>query len=755
MSDFTRASLVAAALLAAAAPGASGAQEPAAPAGPAQTAPQAGGVEAAPQPARPETAPRPAAEAEAGPAQPSPAAPEAAAAARGAELGEDIVVTATRSPRPARDLPADVTVMTREEIERNPGKVVDELLRPLPEFSTFRRSSSVAADPTSSGVSLRGVGPSAASRSLVLRDGVPANDAFKDNIWWRAMPPLGIQRIEVVPGGGSALYGNYALAGVTQVISRPITQSTVDGLAEYGSFNTGRLSAWGSDRWGPVGGALEADLFDTDGYYVVAPYARGPVDTPAPSKHAVGSGRLEAEAARDLLLTAGGSFFYQDYNGGTQYTTAAVRRWELVAGARWAPGAVGTLDLSLSGHLLEFFQDRARIINNRSQEFLAGRQYVPANDLGASLTWRSKPLSLGGTHELVAGADARWIDGHVEEALYPAAVTPTSVLQRNGGGKQQLYGVFAGDVYDVSPAVQLTAALRYDSWANLDGYRYQEYGPGGSAPTTTRYPDRTDGQLDPRLGLRVRPLDWLTLRGAGYHAFRAPTLDELYRPFQVGTVLTYSNPALGPETLWGWEVGLDVAAAAGLSAGATGFWNELQDPVLNVTCPGPPGIQIDPVTTCTAPNRQKQNLGQARIRGVEAKAAWRFASSWSLGAAWLFVDSRVTDAPGNPQLVGKELPQDPRNRGNLTLAFDDPRLLTVSAQATYTGKQYEDDLNTLPMWEVVLVDLYAAWHATRFLDVYAAVQNVFDVTYLVGRAGVDTVGQPRFIHGGVRVSFGP
>ncbi len=73
----------------------------------------------------------------------------------------------------------------------------------------------------------------------------------------------------------------------------------------------------------------------------------------------------------------------------------------------------------------------------------------------------------------------------------------------------------------------------------------------------------------------------------------------------------------------------------------------------------------------------------------------------------------------------------------------------------HTDKQYEDDLNTLPMWEVFLVDLYAAWHATRFLDVYAAVQNLFDVTYVVGRAGVDTVGQPRFIHGGVRVSFGP
>jgi len=707
MFTVTRASAVAMALLAAAAPG------------PARGVP--------PEEQQPAGAPQP--EAERTPA-------------KGAELGEEIVVTATRSPRALRDVPADVTVLSREEIQRNPGKAVDEILRLLPEFSTFRRSSSVAADPTSSGVSLRGVGPSAASRSLVLVDGIPANDAFKDNIWWRAIPPLGIQRIEVVPGGGSALYGNYALAGVTQVLSRPIAPATVEGLAEYGSFHTSRLSAWGSDRWGPAGAALEADLFSSDGYYVVAPYARGPADTPAPSKHAVGSGRLEVEAARDLLLTARGSFFYEDYNGGTKFTTAAVRRWELAAGAEYKPGEAGAFDLSLSGHVVEFFQDRARFAPPpappRSQEFLSGRQHVPANDLGASLVWRSKPLSLAGSHNLVAGADTRWIDGEVREGLYPATVTPTSVVQRDAGGKQQLYGVFAEDVYDVSGAVQVTAALRYDYWVNLDGRRFQAFGDGSTS--TTAYPYRTDGQLDPRVGLRVRPADWLTLRASGYHAFRAPTLDELYRCFQVGTVLTCGNANLAPETLWGWEVGLDATAPGGLTVGATGFWNELEDPVANVTI----GTNL----------REKQNLGQARIRGIEAKASWRFAPSWSLGAAWLFVDSRVTDAPAVPQLVGNELPQDPRNRGSLSLAFDDPRFLTVNAQVTYTGKQYEDDLNTLPMWEVFLVDLYAAWHATRFLDVYAAVQNLFDRTYLVGRAGVDTVGQPRFLHGGVRVMFG-
>jgi iron complex outermembrane receptor protein len=655
-----------------------------------------------------------------------------------ATLGEDIIVTGTRSPRPVLDIPADVTVVTQEEIERSTGKTVDEILSSVPVFYSARRSSSIQADPSSTGMTLRGVAPGAASRSLVLVDGVPANDAFADNIWWRAIPPLGIQRIEIVPGGGSALYGNYALGGVMQIISRPITPLTLEAVADYGSFNTGRVSAWASDRWGPVGASLEGDLLKSDGYFVVAPYARGPIDTAAPSESAVGNARVEVIAADDLVLTATGNFFYENYNGGTQFTTASIRRWEFSAGARYSPSDVGTFVLAMSGHVRDFFQSRARVNADRSQEVLNGKQFVPAQDLGVSLLWRSQPLSLGGTHNLVVGMDSRWITGRSEESLYPATVTATSVVQRNVGGNQQLYGVFAEDVYDISKVVQVVAALRYDFWANTNGSRYLQL--GNLSSSTIDYPNRDASQVDPKLGVNVRPLDWLTLHAAGYHSFRAPTLDELYRSFQVGTILTNGNPALSAETLWGAEVGFTVSAPKGLTLGVTGFWNVMDDPIANVTI----GNNL----------REKQNLGQARIRGIEASAVWRFAPYWSVAGSYIFVDARVTEAPAAPQLIGNQLIQDPRNRANLTLAYDNPSLITVSAECNYTGQQYENDINTLPMGEIYLVSLYAAWHATKFLDIYAAVQNLFDSLYVVGRAGVDTVGQPRFIHGGVRVAFG-
>jgi iron complex outermembrane recepter protein len=120
------------------------------------------------------------------------------------------VVTATRLPRPQRDLPATVVVLPRGELVRSPALTTDSLLRALPSAATFRRSTSLVADPSSQGLNLRGVGPSGVSRSLVLLDGVPVNDAFGGWVLWRALPRRGLERVEVVPGGGSALYGSAA-----------------------------------------------------------------------------------------------------------------------------------------------------------------------------------------------------------------------------------------------------------------------------------------------------------------------------------------------------------------------------------------------------------------------------------------------------------------------------------------------------------------------------------------------------------------
>ncbi|HVN41999.1 MAG TPA: TonB-dependent receptor, partial [Steroidobacteraceae bacterium] len=361
-------------------------------------------------------------------------------------------------------------------------------------------------------------------------------------------------------------------------------------------------------------------------------------------------------------------------------------------------------------------------------------------DLGASVLWTSPALPFGGAHTLSLGSDARRIDGTTRETLPPPTTPPPGdpTVQRDAAGQQQLYGVFLQELYDYSAALSASLALRYDQWQNLSAWRRTTAYSG--AVTDTTFPDRSDGEFSPKFAVRMRINDWLTARATAYRAFRAPTLDELYRPFQAGTVRTDANPYLGPETVRGAEAGLDLGGSTRLGARLTAFWNDLENPILNVS---------------TGPNTaQRRNLGHARIQGLEFEARWALAPNWSMEAAGTLAPTEVTEAPGEPQLLGKQLPQSPREVGRVSLSYDRPGRMNADLAVRYIGRQYENDINTLPIGSVVLTDLHAGWHLTSHLDLYVAVENLFNEAYLVGRAGVDTIGQPRFVHGGFRLRLG-
>lgn len=655
------------------------------------------------------------------------------------------VVTGSRRPRPARDVPATTTVLPRPEIDRSPTLTQDSLVRTVPSAATFRRTPSLVSDPTAQGLNLRGLAPSGVARSLVLLDGIPVNDPFGGWIFWRSLPRLGLERIEVVPSGGSALYGSGALGGVVQLVSRDITGTQFDADATYGNAHTGMLAARGAEMWGPVRASLEAELLDSDGYSIVSAAQRGAIDADTPSSHAVLNGRVEADATDALTLSARAGLFREDQNGGTRLTTARVELAHFGAGARLRTAHGGTFTLDLFGRVQRFEQDRARIAQDRSSEALAASQDVPANDQGASLVWTGPSWTALGTHVLTAGLDARRMAGTSREQLFPPAPSETSLRLRDTGGTQLSGGVFIEDLYTPSPPLELSAALRMDVWRNQNGEQRLERANG--AVDTTSFDDRTEQQLSPRLGLRVRPLEGLTLRASAYRAFRAPTLNELYRPFQVGTILTAANANLGAERLWGAEAGMEAESASlGLTTRVTGFWNVLDDPITNVTLeqPLPDGS-----------TRQRENLGQARVRGVEASVDWKLARQWTALLAYTFVDPVVTRSPGQPGLVGKQLAQDPRHRGTAILTFHDPDIVTATVQLRVTGAQFEDDLNERPMGGYAVVDVSASRRLFWRLHVFGAVENLFDREYLAGRAGVDTLGPPLLARIGLRLRDAP
>lgn len=604
------------------------------------------------------------------------------------------MVTGTRSPRNAADAPVQTQVIPLTDIQRSPTLLVDDLLRAAaPGTQTFRRSSSITADPTSQGLSLRGIGPSGVSRASLFVDGIPVNDGFGGWVYWRSLPRLGIDRIEIVPGAASAQYGSGALGGVIQFFTRPIQQGFVldaDGFLGTQNTQMGALRVSGGDS--RVRASFEVESMRSDGFPITAPAQRGLIDVNAPSSHVSANARLEANLTGSLTGFISGGYFDETQNAGTPLSGSRVRLGHAELGFDWDAG--GHWQARLFGRLEHFNQTRSRVSADRSSEVLTATQNIPINDEGLSLVWASNVIQAAGEHRLSAGLDGRVVGAQ--------------------GKDQQLGGVFVQDAWKFLPWLEAVGALRVDGWNNGE---------------------RAAGALSPKLALHAKVHSSTSLRAAVYRAFRAPTLNELYRPFQVGTILTAANDALAPETLNGGDVGIETSIVRGLTMRATGFANWLQDPIVNVTL--------------ADGNRQRQNQGAARIIGLEAGVDWTFLHDFTVSAAYTLVDARVID--GDAALVGKQLPQDPAHRFTGTVMYSNPKLFTAMVQVRVLGRMFEDDRNTLPIDGVALVDASLSRALAPGLEVFAAAQNLGNTTYLVGRAGVDTVGAPFSFRAGLKL----
>jgi outer membrane receptor protein involved in Fe transport len=638
-------------------------------------------------------------------------------------FAEEVTVAAARVPEPLAETPASVVVLGSRALELTPALAVDDVLRQVPGFTLFRRSGSRTANPTTQGASLRGLGGSGASRALVLDDGVPLNDPFGGWIYWSRVPRASLERVEVLRGGASDLYGSGALSGVIHIVRKRPERTRVDLDASYGSQSTPDASMAAALRRGSWGLKLDATAFATDGYVLVAPGERGAVDTAASSRH--GGFELAVERAPDASSRqfAALSAFHESRDNGTPLQTNDTRLRQVVVGADRTGS--GTLNLRAYAGDELYHQTFSTIATDRSSERLNRQQRVPAEVAGAWGQW-TRPI--GRRHVIVAGADARRVEATSEEVVFNPGAGPLV----GNHGRQLDVGLYAEDMVALG-RLSATAALRLDRW----GQSGERRSPG--TPTAT-LPDHDESALSPRLSIRYRASSWLSLNSSAYRSFRAPTLNELYRPFRLGNVLTLANEGLRAERMRGIEAGVLGRRPDGrLSVRANFFWNEVHDAVANVTLSATPAL----IT------RQRQNVALLRARGLETDAEARLGDAFTATASWLFVASTVV-ASDPPALVGLRVPQVPRHQGSLSLRYAHPAL-RAALQVRFAGRQFDDDLNLFPLGDATMVDLLAARPLGRDAEVYVAAENLLDTSYDVGRTPVRTLGPPRSVRAGIRL----
>jgi outer membrane receptor protein involved in Fe transport len=673
-----------------------------------------------------------------------------------ASVTEAVTVTPTRSEQRMSETPASVNVIDRRQIEHSPALVADDVLRQVPTFSLFRRTSSLSSHPTAQGVSLRGIGPSGVSRTLVLLDGVPFNDPFGGWVYWTRVPLESTDRIEMVDGSTSSLYGNYAMGGVINIVTVPPSKRTLDVRSQFGNYNSPKIDVRASDVYGRLGVSVDGSAFDTDGYPIVAADERGAVDTKASVKFRNANVRLQYDVNSRVQASFQSGYFREERHNGKASTIngapeANDTTWKTVGGGVRAHLADGNeLQARIFGDVETFHSTFLAVPSAkppRSLGRMSLNQTVPTRGVGGTVQWSR---TLGSRQAVSAGFDWRQVKGDSQEDVLDSTFGTTVTLHRISGGRQRSVGFYAQDLISVSPKLNVTLSLRADRWRNYDGHNLEVSVPSG-APTANdvpSLPDRSDTVASPRVAALYHLTDRVSLWGDVGTGFRAPTLNELYRQFRVGTVLTLANNDLGPEHLVGGEAGVRIDANRAVTLRSTWFDNQVKDPVSNVTI-GTAGVTV---------TQQRQNLGRTEIWGLQNDVEIRAGSSWRLTAGYLFNHATVTDNPSDPDLVGKYLAQVPKHRGSLEIAYANPRLLDVSVDIQAFGAQFDDDLNTravpgydgpgLPKYAVVSVA--ASRSVTRNLEVFVGAQNLLNRTYYVGTLPT-TIGTPRLVNAGVRV----
>jgi outer membrane cobalamin receptor len=603
---------------------------------------------------------------------------------------EPVKTSITVMEKIATETPANVTLMDATSLQESPGTNLDDRLRDVPGFSLFRRSSSIVANPTTQGISLRGIGSSGASRTLVLWDGIPANDPFGGWVYWTQFVPDEITRVEISRGAATSVFGDRAMSGAIGIFSRPAERLHVLGEYETGNERTQDLSAGFADLFGRLAISGSARAFRTDGYYIVPANIRGAADQQANVEFATGDVRLDD-------YTSLGDFFFktsmlaEERQNGTVVTHNST--------------GMGTISLR---YVREFTNDSFSLLgfhtrsgfhatfdsvtNSRNTDRLTYSQTVPSQGSGGAGLWQHHQKRWN----VMVGADVDRVDGTSTDHVVGGT-------QRVGGGTQLQHGVYGQADGTFGPAKFFA------------GVRHSFAGEGSTF-------------LSPNGGFVIGKKR-LRARGTVYRSFRAPTLNELYRDFSAGNTTTKANAALQPETMWGAEAGVDWVGETSTFR-ATAYRNSLDGLITNVTLSSTP----------TAIVRQRANAAAAVSRGFESEFRQRL-HNLSGELQYLYVESRY--------VTGYRVSQIPKHQGTAQLTYMRGGTFVSSSLRSYSY-QFDDDLNTFRLPGYASAQLVARQQLVRSLGAEVTLENALNHQFYTAFTPTPNIGAPRLWRVGLR-----
>lgn len=687
----------------------------------------------------------------------------------------DVVVNATRSDTPLDQMSLNTTILTKEVLESSPDQTIDQVLKNVPgvflnDVPYYQK------DPTGQSINVRGLGY---GRTLVLIDGLPANDAFYGTVQWNLVPLSSIESVEFVRGGVSSLWGNYGMGGVININTKTPKNSGQDISASYGSFATGNVAASKdlivSDA---VQMRLSADYFSSEGFQNYATISPG---SPSNIKNGMGTDAVKNTNIR-----------LQNYFKPTKDTNAFLRvgystmadlsnnyaiATNLIQMADVAGGSTTKLDENKKVQVNVFYQNTnfyKQTANNLTstpyKPYINANYTDPYSTVGASAQY-THDLNLAGIDQYIVGLDARNISASNQTNNLGSTGAVNSVNYAQG--QQNFYGLL-GQVKSKANAIPLEATLgaRIDAWSSQTPTSYNA-GANGANPLYQAIPNQSKTQLSPSLGLLYKATENWDFRGAAYQAFHAPSMNNTLRSYG-NSVSGYSlaNPYLTPETMTGYEVGTDYRWKGGF-AQLTAFNNYIQNAItsyritsanwaLASSLCAATGIPIGSSgcsQTSTSPGftnvsyyTNQQNL---LSRGIELQYHQDLNSQWALDGGYSYTNTiltwSATTDPINTQVGGV-----PKNMANAGVTYFPVPKASLTTTIRYVGNSWMST-GTLPVPAYAVVGLRANYELTPQASIFASVVNLFNRQYvtfnIASQASAYQAGMPQAITVGARVQF--
>jgi len=654
---------------------------------------------------------------------------------------ETIVVTSSRRAESIKQVPESVSVITAAEIRGTAAQTVDQVLRYVPSVD-LPSVNAASLHPTADSVSMRGL---SGTRALVLLDGIPLNDSYFGSVQWSRVPLENIRQIEIIRGGDSTLWGNYAMGGVINILTQqPIKNELLvqGGAGSYGTYRTNLYGSYIATPWARFG--IDYGYNQTLGYDQVPVDIRRPID------------RKTEDFSHNVAATG-------DFDLSNSVSAGVRVNWNQVS----QPIQNSSLSnnylriWTYNGHLSKTFSDTSALTlaafrsdsyfwtNNTStplfnqpagsSEYVQDSHHTPVDDTGASLVWSSSIPALRVTSYSL-GADVRLIEGTDYGYIFSDQTGSIQPLRTDiGRGKQLFTGGF-GQV-SLAPVKNLDVMFsgRYQYYTSYDSFQR-------NATSSGNLPSHETYSFLPRLSVRYHLTPQIAIRAAGYEAFRAPTEDQLYRSIVTSTGAFLSNAKLFPEKLKGGEAGFDFDFGR-ITGQVTGFYNHI-DNLLTSRNLTPAELPAGAFF-----GSQNINAGSGESRGMELEAHYRIANGLNAILGYTYADSPITSNSIDPASVGLQQIMVPHHKVTLSINYVGANGWRITPQLRYLSKQWGDSDHTLPIDGHFVADLTGSYPLTKRVEVYGELQNLFNKTYIGFNDGASPpqLGEPLSVFGGIRI----